>query len=244
MKKRTRGCLHRFSGPREPWRKVPTRKWRCLWAGSISGWTCCIRRRALRTLRLGHGNWTSSSERYWRCTRRWNSPRHGGALRGRDRYCGYRRPRDSGQCRERSSSCRDSEGCRRRDRDAVGSWITGRWQMCSWVIGMTNWAVFSSPRPTGRAFRGLGNDARGVLAAGLALGCFEWIGAALAGRAIPSVRADPEALGRDAFLLHDYARARRVIVGQEAIPASSSTVHRLLWGTPEDTELSDWPMAP
>ena len=88
-----------------------------------------------------------------------------------------------------------------------------------------------------------GNDARGVLAAGLALGCFEWIGVALAGRAIPSVRADPDVLGRDAFLLHDYARARRVIVGQEAIPVSSSTVHRLLWGTPEDAELSDWQMA-
>ena len=88
-----------------------------------------------------------------------------------------------------------------------------------------------------------GNDAQGVLAAGLVLGCFEWIGAALAGRAIPSVRVDPEVLGRDAFLLHDYARVRRVLVGQEAIPASSPTVHRLLWGTPEDAELSEWPMA-
>ena len=88
-----------------------------------------------------------------------------------------------------------------------------------------------------------GKDTHGVLASGLALGCFEWIGAALASRAIPSVRADPEVLGRDAFLLHDYARARRVLVGQEAIPATSPTVHRLLWGTPEDAELSDWPMA-
>lgn len=86
------------------------------------------------------------------------------------------------------------------------------------------------------------NDAHGVLAAGLALGCFEWIGAALASRAIPAMRADPEALGRDAFLLHDYGRARRVIVGQEAIPASSPTVHRLLWGTPVDTELIEWSM--
>ena len=90
---------------------------------------------------------------------------------------------------------------------------------------------------------GAGNDARGALAAGLALGCFQWIGAALAGRAIPSVRVDPEALGRDAFLLHDYARARRVIVGQQASPANPPTVHRLLWGKPEGTKLSDWPMA-
>ena len=88
-----------------------------------------------------------------------------------------------------------------------------------------------------------GDDARGALAAGLALGCFEWIKSALARRAIPSMHGDAEALERDAFLLHDYARARRVIVGQEASPASPPTVHRLLWGTPEDTELSDWPMA-
>ena len=88
-----------------------------------------------------------------------------------------------------------------------------------------------------------GDDARGVLAAGLSLGCFEWLGAALAVRAIPSIHEDAEALERDAFLVHDYARARRVIVGQRASPASPPTVHRLLWGTPEATPLSEWPMA-
>ena len=99
------------------------------------------------------------------------------------------------------------------------------------------------PAPDRSRISRAGNDAQGVLAAGLALGCFEWIGAALVGRAISLVRADPEVLGRDAFLLDDYARARRVLVGQTAIPAVSPTVHRLLWGTPEDAELSDWPMA-
>ena len=73
--------------------------------------------------------------------------------------------------------------------------------------------------------------------------CFEWIGVALASRAVPSTHADPKIFWRDAFLLHEYARARRVIVGQEAIPANSPTVHRLLWGTPEHAKLSDWPMA-
>ena len=89
----------------------------------------------------------------------------------------------------------------------------------------------------------VGDDARGALAAGLALGCFEWIKSALARRAIPSMHGDAVALERDAFLLHDYARARRVIVGQEASPTSPPTVHRLLWGTPVDTRLNDWPMA-
>ena len=87
------------------------------------------------------------------------------------------------------------------------------------------------------------DDARGALAAGIALGCFEWIKSALARRAIPSMHGDAESLERDAFLLNDYARARSVIVGQEAGPASPPTVHRLLWGTPMDTGLSEWPMA-
>ena len=87
------------------------------------------------------------------------------------------------------------------------------------------------------------DDTRGALAAGLALGCFEWIKSALARRAIPLMHRDAEALECDAFLLHDYARARRVIVGQEASPVSPPTVHRLLWGTPVDTELNEWPMA-
>ncbi len=99
------------------------------------------------------------------------------------------------------------------------------------------------PAPDRSRISQAGNDAQGVLAAGLTLGCFEWIGAALATRAIPLMRTDPEALWRDAFLLHDYARARHVIVGQEATPANSPTVHRLLWGTPEEhAGLGDWPM--
>ena len=91
--------------------------------------------------------------------------------------------------------------------------------------------------------RRAGDDPRGVVAAGLALGCFEWIGLALANRAIPSMDGRVAAFEWDAFELHDYARARRVIVGQMANPVRRPTVHRLLWGTPEATELSDWDMA-
>ena len=88
-----------------------------------------------------------------------------------------------------------------------------------------------------------GDDARGALAAGVALGCFEWIDLALAKRAIPSMHESVVALERDPFVLYDYARARRVIVGQEANPAKQPTVHRLLWGTPVGTGLNDWLMA-
>ena len=91
--------------------------------------------------------------------------------------------------------------------------------------------------------RRAGDDPRGVVAAGLALGCFGWIGSALAHRAIPSIDGGVAAFKRDAFELHDYVRARRVIVGQEAISATRPTVHRLLWGTPEDTGLNEWEMA-
>ena len=88
-----------------------------------------------------------------------------------------------------------------------------------------------------------GDDARGTLAAGMALGCFEWIGSALADQAIPAIHEDAEALKRDALLLHEYARARSVIVGQKANTVAQPTVHRLLWGTPKSTDLSEWPMA-
>ena len=87
------------------------------------------------------------------------------------------------------------------------------------------------------------DDARGALAAGISLGCFAWIQSELARRALPSMQGDAETLERDAFLLHDYTRARSVIVGQEASPASLPTVHRLLWGTPMETGLTEWPMA-
>lgn len=87
------------------------------------------------------------------------------------------------------------------------------------------------------------DDSRGALAAGIALGCFAWIKSALALRAIPSMRGDDDSLEIDAFLLRDYARARGVIVGQGATQSSPPTVHRLLWGTPMDAGLNEWPMA-
>ncbi len=89
------------------------------------------------------------------------------------------------------------------------------------------------------------SDARGAVAAGLALGCFGSVGPALARRALPSIGEDTDpALRRDAFALRDYARARRLIVGHDPRPAGVVTLHRLLWGTPVGTALNDWPMAP
>ena len=88
------------------------------------------------------------------------------------------------------------------------------------------------------------NNPESVVAAGLSLGCFEWIGLAVANLAIPSNDRGVAAFERDGFFLHDYTRARRVIIGQHAILANQPTVHRLLWGTPESDALKNWRMAP
>ncbi len=88
------------------------------------------------------------------------------------------------------------------------------------------------------------DDARGTLAAGIALGCFDWIDSSLAERAIPSIHNNADGLECDVLLLHDYACARRVIGGQRAIRVAQPTIHRLLWGTPQENRpLREWPMA-
>ena len=91
--------------------------------------------------------------------------------------------------------------------------------------------------------RRAGNDPRGVVAAGFTLGCFDWIGLPLAKRANPSMSGGIGAFEQDAFVLQVYNRTRRVIVSHEANPTITPTVHRLLWGTPENTKLADWQMA-
>ncbi len=127
----------------------------------------------------------------------------------------------------------------RRNRN-LDNWALANVQLGHWndKLGGVLFPASGQPR-----ISRVGDNARGALAAGLALGCFEWITSALARKAIPSLHRDVKALEHDAFLLHDYARARRVIVGQEASPTSTPTVHRLLWGTPVDTGLKDWPMS-
>lgn len=91
--------------------------------------------------------------------------------------------------------------------------------------------------------RSTSSNPQGALAAGLALGCFEWIGSALANRAIPSMDGGLTLFQRDAFVLQNYERARRVIVGQEAFPVLRPTIYRLLWGRPEKAQLDNWQMA-
>ena len=87
------------------------------------------------------------------------------------------------------------------------------------------------------------NDPRGVVAAGIALGCFEWIGALWATKAVASMEGGLAVL-RDGFALNDYARARRLIVKQLPEPTTRPTIHRLLWGAPDAAPLDDWQMAP
>ena len=103
--------------------------------------------------------------------------------------------------------------------------------------------MFSSRCPSVRAFRGLGMMRvvplrRGLPSAASSGSIWRWRNGA-----IPSMHESMVALERDPFVLYDYARARRVIVGQEANPAKQPTVHRLLWGTPVGTGLNDWLMA-
>ena len=99
------------------------------------------------------------------------------------------------------------------------------------------------PSPDRSRIRRAATDPRGVVAAGFTLGCYDWIGLPFAYRANPSMDGGTVAFKRDPFILHDYARSRRVIASQEANPTTSPTVHRLLWGTPVDAKLAAWQMA-
>ena len=99
------------------------------------------------------------------------------------------------------------------------------------------------PASAQQRIRHSASNSRGAVAVGLALGCFEWVGSPLAHEAIPSMQGGSAAVRREPFVLQDYHRARSVIVGQEANPAPRATVHRLLWGTLDHTDLNNWKMA-
>ncbi|MDD9982134.1 MAG: hypothetical protein OXU81_12390 [Gammaproteobacteria bacterium] len=121
------------------------------------------------------------------------------------------------------------------------------WALANVQLGHRDRQLGDMLFPTSGASRILATaaDARPALAAGVALGCFEWMDATLARRALPSMEGGAiDALARDVFVLRDYGRARRVIVGQEAVPAARPTIHRLLWGRPTGTTLNQWPMTP
>ena len=87
------------------------------------------------------------------------------------------------------------------------------------------------------------DDPRGAIAAGIALGCFEWIDPDLALRVIPSPDERSAAFERDPFLLHDYVGARKLAIGRTVDRVKLPTVHRLLWGAPSDSGLAEWDMA-
>ena len=129
---------------------------------------------------------------------------------------------------------------RQRRNRKLDHWSLANVQLGHWNDKLGDVLFPTSARP--RVSRS-GSDPRGSLAVGLALGCFDWFKSTLARRALPLLHENTKALERDPFLLHDYARARSVIVGQDASPASPPTVHRLLWGTPSDSRLSHWPIA-
>ena len=119
-------------------------------------------------------------------------------------------------------------------------WGLANVQLGSWDDGL---GAVLFPTPDRCRIRRADRDPSGVVAAGLALGCFEWIGLTWAHQAIPSMDGSVEALGGAGIALGGYDRARRLIVGQESNQVTRPTVHRLLWGTPEDARLHDWPMA-
>ena len=87
------------------------------------------------------------------------------------------------------------------------------------------------------------DDPRRAIAAGIALGCFEWIGPELADPVIPPREQRSAAFEADPFLLHDYVGARRLAVARYGGIAKLSTVHRLLWGAPSEGGLARWRMA-
>ena len=83
-----------------------------------------------------------------------------------------------------------------------------------------------------------------VLASGLSLGCFGWIGLDFARQAIPSMHLDSEMIKQDVYLLYDYDRARRLCNSQQINSvATLPTLHRLIWGSSSKGELSSWPMS-
>ena len=88
------------------------------------------------------------------------------------------------------------------------------------------------------------SDAPAALAAGMALSVLTSIRPALAEQANPPIDRNPGLLGRDALLLHDYSRARQILMSASVNEAAAPTVHRLMWGRPESTDLDDWELIP
>ncbi len=119
-------------------------------------------------------------------------------------------------------------------------WALANVQLGRWDQGLGSVLFPPSGKPR---IRQAERNAQEAVAAGFSLGCFKWIGLRLANRAAPKMDEGAGAFDRNAFVLHDYDRARRVIVGQTTEAASRPTVHRLLWGRPTAARLNGWQMA-
>ncbi len=100
------------------------------------------------------------------------------------------------------------------------------------------------PSPNKSRIKATDSEISSVLASGLALGCFASIGSDFACQAIPSMYLDSEMIKQDEFILYDYQRARRLCCGQRNISGTTlPTLHRLLWGESNKTELNSWRMS-
>ena len=120
-------------------------------------------------------------------------------------------------------------------------WALANVQLGRWDAGLPGVLFPLAVRP--RILR-VDRDPRGALNAGLAMGCFEGIGLALAYKVVPAADKRVTAFQRDPLSLLEYSGARRVILGQRALLVDKPTLHRLLWGTPGDGELRDWEVVP
>ena len=119
-------------------------------------------------------------------------------------------------------------------------WALANVQMGCWDNALGSVLFPSSGRPR---IRQAESNPCSVLAAGFGLHCDHWISLPLANLAFSSLDECPKAFQSYPFLIQDYARARQIIVSQKANPVTVPTIHRLLWGKPEDNDLKDWQMA-
>ena len=128
----------------------------------------------------------------------------------------------------------------RRNTRKIDYWGLSNIQMGHWDDKLEK-TLF--PTPNKFLIRRAKDDPLGVIAVGLALGCFGGIGSNLAYRVIPSLDESASKFDDNPLLLQDYVRTRRLIVVPNTNSRQPPTVHRLLWGIPACTGLVDWEIA-
>ena len=111
---------------------------------------------------------------------------------------------------ERAGKLHTARGRRGRKLDY---WALANVQHGRWDPGLPRVLFPVAGRPR---IRQSARDPRGVVNVGLAMGCFERVGLALASQAVPAAAERVEAFQRDPLMLLEYSGARRVILGQQA----------------------------